>query len=193
MTAKFHINPQTGDPSECHALVKCPFGGDDKHFPSVAEARTAFEKSQGSQFQSLIKAHDQRVISGNWTNDSDKVAEMPGERMNRHEMQLFALSTISHNLHPAIGQFRLAVSSGDQSKIEKIRNVKDNYISTAAVVLAEKLDGDAEVHTKFLTETIHEAFDPVFAEFEKDAYAKIKLDPILDDLAIKVADYSKRI
>lgn len=42
--AKYHINPETGDPGKCSADEgKCPFGGE--HFPSEAEARKSYETS----------------------------------------------------------------------------------------------------------------------------------------------------
>lgn len=42
--AKFHINPETGDPGKCSAEDgKCPFGGE--HFASEAEARKSYEVS----------------------------------------------------------------------------------------------------------------------------------------------------
>lgn len=41
---KFHINPETGNPGGCRAVVgKCPFGGDDEHFDTAEAARAAFE------------------------------------------------------------------------------------------------------------------------------------------------------
>lgn len=40
--AKAHIGPK--GPGKCSAEKgKCPYGGDDNHFPTVAEARAEFE------------------------------------------------------------------------------------------------------------------------------------------------------
>jgi len=44
--AKFHINPETGEPGLCKAQKQCPFGGDDAHFTSKEAARTAYEEKQ---------------------------------------------------------------------------------------------------------------------------------------------------
>lgn len=42
--AKFHINTKTGEPGKCSATNgKCPFGGADEHFTSLAAARVASE------------------------------------------------------------------------------------------------------------------------------------------------------
>jgi hypothetical protein len=42
--AKFHVNPETGDPGKCSAEDgRCPFGGE--HFESEAEARNSYESS----------------------------------------------------------------------------------------------------------------------------------------------------
>lgn len=45
--ARYHINPQTGDPGVCKAMVKCPYGDLDKdHYDSKEAARKAYEKVQ---------------------------------------------------------------------------------------------------------------------------------------------------
>lgn len=41
--AKYHINPATGDPGRCMARSgHCPFGGDETHYSTKAEAREAY-------------------------------------------------------------------------------------------------------------------------------------------------------
>ena len=47
--AKYHINPETGNSSQCRALIKCRFGSADDHYGSEAEARAAFEKVMADQ------------------------------------------------------------------------------------------------------------------------------------------------
>lgn len=65
---KFHINGY-GDPGECHATVgKCPFGGDESHYPSASEAREAFEHDMRNYvIPETIKdqAKIDNVLSGN--------------------------------------------------------------------------------------------------------------------------------
>ena len=42
---RYHVNPKTGNPGVCHAQAgKCPFGGDENHYPSENEARAAYEQ-----------------------------------------------------------------------------------------------------------------------------------------------------
>lgn len=42
--AKYHINPQTGDPGVCKAIAGgCPFGGEEEHYTSKEAARAAYE------------------------------------------------------------------------------------------------------------------------------------------------------
>lgn len=43
--AKFHVNPETQEISECRAAIKCRWGGDSKHFPTEKDARYAVEAS----------------------------------------------------------------------------------------------------------------------------------------------------
>ena len=41
--AKYHINPNTGNPGKCHAFFRCPFGSAHEHYSSAEEARSAYE------------------------------------------------------------------------------------------------------------------------------------------------------
>ncbi len=49
--AKYHINPETGNVSQCKALIKCRFGGREDHYGSSQEARQAFEQHQAEALQ----------------------------------------------------------------------------------------------------------------------------------------------
>lgn len=65
--AKFHINPETGNPGTCRAAEgKCPFGADAPHFASKEEARRNFEQRQGGSFvsgTSGLPDYAQRVLN----------------------------------------------------------------------------------------------------------------------------------
>lgn len=42
---KFHINPETGEPGRCVALIKCKYGqSEDAHFESKFAAREHYEE-----------------------------------------------------------------------------------------------------------------------------------------------------
>lgn len=47
--AKYHINPETGNPGVCRATKQCRFGSANEHYGSKDEARAAYERSQGPQ------------------------------------------------------------------------------------------------------------------------------------------------
>lgn len=47
--AKYHVNPNTGRPSACGAVTKCPFGGAEDHYESRDAAQAAYEKQQQKQ------------------------------------------------------------------------------------------------------------------------------------------------
>ena len=50
MADKYHINPETGNPNKCYAKQgRCPFGSDENHFPTKAEARSAYEGKMAEQ------------------------------------------------------------------------------------------------------------------------------------------------
>lgn len=53
----FHVNPETGEPGKCSAKKgNCPFGADEPHFESKAEARLHYETTQSQLvFQNQAK------------------------------------------------------------------------------------------------------------------------------------------
>lgn len=58
MSDKFHLNPNTGNPSKCSAKSgNCPFAGDSEHFESMEKARTHFESENADKsLESVRKA-----------------------------------------------------------------------------------------------------------------------------------------
>jgi len=44
MARRWHVNPETGEPGRCRALLKCRFEGKSEHFDTQEEAREAIEK-----------------------------------------------------------------------------------------------------------------------------------------------------
>ncbi len=44
--AKFHINPETGEPGVCTALKQCRYGENAAHYESEEEARLGYESAQ---------------------------------------------------------------------------------------------------------------------------------------------------
>lgn len=46
---KYHLNPETGEPGQCNATLRCPFGGDEVHYPTPEDARIAYEHSMAGQ------------------------------------------------------------------------------------------------------------------------------------------------
>ena len=51
---RYHINPTTGNPGPCRAMVSCPFGDmESEHFDSAAQARRAYEQGSGGAFAAL--------------------------------------------------------------------------------------------------------------------------------------------
>lgn len=56
--SRYHINPNTGQPGRCSAVISCPFGdAESDHYDSAAEARSAYEASQdGATFKPAAPA-----------------------------------------------------------------------------------------------------------------------------------------
>lgn len=48
MPAKYHINPETGNPGICRATKQCKFGDISSHYASRDEARQVYESKMGS-------------------------------------------------------------------------------------------------------------------------------------------------
>lgn len=54
--ARFHINPNTGEPSPCRAKTACPFGDiKNDHFDSKEAARTTYERQMESSTLPTVK------------------------------------------------------------------------------------------------------------------------------------------
>lgn len=54
----FHINPQTGEPGRCKAMVNCPFGDlQQDHYATAEDARRAYETAQSSFSSQTVKAY----------------------------------------------------------------------------------------------------------------------------------------
>lgn len=45
---KYHVNPKSGDPSVCHAVIKCRFGGEADHYFTKDQAREEYEKKNAA-------------------------------------------------------------------------------------------------------------------------------------------------
>lgn len=60
---KYHYNKNTGKTGQCTAKIKCRLGlAESEHFDNAADARTAFEESQGNQVgQSLRKKNESKT------------------------------------------------------------------------------------------------------------------------------------
>lgn len=56
---KYHVNSQ-GEPGACSAEIQCPFGGDQQHYSSPANARQAFELSMAGE---TIKTNKKPKVS----------------------------------------------------------------------------------------------------------------------------------
>lgn len=55
MTAKLHVNPDTGDVGVCSAVKKCRFGDDAPRYSTVEDARLAYEQTHSSQVATLTR------------------------------------------------------------------------------------------------------------------------------------------
>lgn len=63
MTA-YHVNPETGEPGVCSAQIQCRFGDFTEHYGTVAQARSAYEKKQGSPFAEKVSPYGDYTSEG---------------------------------------------------------------------------------------------------------------------------------
>lgn len=75
MSARYHVNPDTGNPNKCSAVKQCPFGGEESHFETKAEASANYESKQDSQNATSMKKekksanpHDFATLHPEWAN-----------------------------------------------------------------------------------------------------------------------------
>lgn len=58
--SKYHVN-DAGDPGDCNANRKCPFGSDEEHYSSMGEARSAYEEKMSKAGSTLPEMHSNRL------------------------------------------------------------------------------------------------------------------------------------
>lgn len=54
MAKRFHVNPKTGDPNICRAVIYCPFAPPSGHYATKEEAREAYEAKNSTHTLSKI-------------------------------------------------------------------------------------------------------------------------------------------
>jgi hypothetical protein len=57
----YHINPETGEPGKCRALIKCRFG-DAEHYDTEESARVAFETKMSKQSTFLVPVNKETSV-----------------------------------------------------------------------------------------------------------------------------------
>lgn len=97
--AKYHINPETGEPGECKAEIKCRFGSPEEHYTSAEAARKAFEDSQPLFPPQKREETEEEIL--------DRVRTwVPGERLSKEVYEALPVGAIIVQVHN---------ESGDQS------------------------------------------------------------------------------
>lgn len=99
--SKIHIN-SNGEPGVCRAVSKpCPFGSDDTHFSSVAEAEEAYSKAQeligNSTFgKSKLGNNGERVLTFASEEEALKIANL---LKNEGKTAAVSIITVKHALN----------------------------------------------------------------------------------------------
>lgn len=73
--ARYHVNPETGDPGICSAKINCPFGGPEDHYPTALDAAKARELADTNKLiaalQSKARGLKKDISTSTTPKDSD--------------------------------------------------------------------------------------------------------------------------
>lgn len=85
--AKFHINPNTGEPGRCVAVIRCKYGqGDESHFDTKFEAREAYEDMMKDKDHPSGWLYEKNLHISQFENEDDfLVAKYGGNGMTNAE------------------------------------------------------------------------------------------------------------
>lgn len=110
---KYHVNSQ-GEPGACSAEIQCPFGGDQQHYSSPANARQAFELSMAGE---TIK-----------TNKKSKVS-LAEESRKLYDPRQYENLPFDHVTYDEEHRRKKAVRSGDYSHGRSLaEHMENDYI-----------------------------------------------------------------
>lgn len=85
--AKYHINPETGNPGVCKATISCRFGDADKHFDSKDDARKAYEVEQQALTVPLKPQFEYDTIRFGKLTSKDDIAKLGAALRNEWQIQ----------------------------------------------------------------------------------------------------------
>lgn len=118
--AKYHVNPETGEPGECKAEIKCRFGSPEEHYTSAEAARKAFEDSQPLFPTQKREESEEEIL--------DRVRTwVPGERLSKEVYETLPVGTILVQVHN---------ESGDQSYFSIGENRRTHAVSRKRMMFA---------------------------------------------------------
>ena len=110
--AKYHINYK-GEPAICRAIIRCPIGGPDDHFPTPEAAQRAYERAHES-FESVAQKKAQLSVA------------TPKEEIVRYRptVEINSLGGLDP-LDPSVPLSKIATSS--QSRLTSYGGVRSQY------------------------------------------------------------------
>jgi hypothetical protein len=119
--ARYHINPETGNPGKCSAQAgNCPFGDDLAHYSSPEEAREAYEVDQEIEhlIATIRKDTPEESIEAMITNalNFDSIAEAE------------ELTGVSYKDDPAVGALGMALAmKHNKKKAQLLQDSRDTH------------------------------------------------------------------
>lgn len=132
--AKFHINPQTGNPGRCKAAVQCPYGGESEHFKSKKDAREHYEnKMERETFattlpQTAVKTEErEKALEGFNSGEFDRV-NMPYYDRNLVHSVLEGKTASAKDIDEMLERnwkLERDEPSGDADRTELVRQILD--------------------------------------------------------------------
>jgi hypothetical protein len=151
--ARYHINPQTGNPNVCTAKVKCKFTSEDGVIPAHYETQAEAEKAAEAQSKKTVQAKPKAQAKIPAKKQSEKPAEVkaeaklptvetPVKALPKTVEVLPATQTLSNTLENNTSEDKdeLRVSENLEKAIKFARKL-DNSIALKRPIYRAKLKG----------------------------------------------------
>lgn len=133
--ARYHINPETGNPGFCRAKKNCPFGGDNDHFPTREEARKAAEAELAKEYSFDVTTAEPAAIDS-------RLADLYQERIKLYATEASREWSLELSVKNAKGISRRDnISEVDiQAFVEECRErSKKTHVENGVIEAAERL------------------------------------------------------
>lgn len=160
---KYHISPVTGRPNMCYASVRsCPVGGEDAHYESKEEARSAYEKDMSDEtFPTIKLSKPMKIGSKEYHQFRDREISKQIEENNKIKKAILA-NPDPNDWEGTMRRMSEVDAHGKRLKKEKLDN--DSKLA--------EFPAEVPINNQSLDEKLREA-DPISYHNSKDRVKEV--------------------